>query len=247
MPAPEQLAASQRHASSGEGSPAERLPARAVIFDLDGLLVDTMPIWRTIGNDVFASIGADVSALAASGVMAGMGVRDAVAMLRDHVGETVPAADDLIERVVAGVVDAVWQHARLKPGAVGALDLCAGHGLVAALASGSARPVIDAVLERFDLASRFSAICTSADDPYGKPHPAVFLRAAEQVGVEASRCVVVEDALLGCVAAKAASMRVIAVPEKEAAHDPRLAIADLILGSLEEFAAPPTLGVLGLR
>ncbi|MGH2929354.1 MAG: HAD-IA family hydrolase, partial [Solirubrobacteraceae bacterium] len=159
----------------------------------------------------------------------------------------VPDADQLVERVVAGVVEAVWQHACLKPGAIGALDLCARYGLVTALASGSARPVIDAVLERFDLASRFAAVCTSADDPYGKPHPAVFLRAAEQVGVGALRCVVVEDSLLGCVAAKAASMRVIAVPEKEAVHDPGLAIADLILRSLEELAGLPTLGVLGLR
>lgn len=224
----------------------ERLPARAVIFDLDGLLVDTMPIWRTVGNEVFASMGVDVSEVAASGVLSGLGVRDAVAMLRAHVGGTLPAAEVLTERVVAGVVAAVWQQAHLKPGAVSALEFCAGHGLVTALASGSALPVIDAVLERFDLASRFRAVCTSTDDPYGKPHPGVFLRAAALLGVEASRCVVVEDSLLGCVAAKAASMRVIAVPEKEAAGDPRLAIADLVLGSLEELATPPALMALGL-
>ena len=80
----------------------------------------------------------------------------------------------------------------------------------------------------------------------GKPHPAVLHLTAARLGVEPVRCVVVEDALNGCIAAKAARIRVVAVPEPGTEDDPRWVLADVVLGSLCEFAGPQVSTLLGL-
>lgn len=225
---------------------AIRQPVGAAIFDMDGLLVDTGPIWRTVGNGLFASLGVDISALAASGVAKGMSVRDAMAVFRAYAGWGPADHADLEEQVVAEMVAAIRAGAALKPGAMVALELCDRYRLPAAIASGSTRPIIDAVLDHFDLSDRFAAVCSAADETWGKPHPAIFLRAAAELGVAPTACLVVEDALPGCIAAKAASMRVVAVPDGACVGDPRFAIADAVLGSLEDLCTPGVLEALGL-
>jgi len=106
--------------------------------------------------------------------------------------------------------------------------------------------VIDAVLERFDLRDRFAVVVSAAEVELGKPHPAVLLVTAERLGVDPVRCAVVEDALNGCIAAKAARMRVVAVPEPGTEGDPRWVLADVVLSSLDEFPGSEVAGLLGL-
>jgi sugar-phosphatase len=106
--------------------------------------------------------------------------------------------------------------------------------------------VIDAVLDRFGLRSRFSAVLSAIDDVYGKPHPSIFLRAAAELGVEPVACVVIEDSLNGCIAAKAARMGAIAIPAPADAADPRYAIADVRCTSLLELVAGEAAAFLGL-
>lgn len=219
---------------------------RAVIFDMDGLLVDTAPIWRRVGDGAFADLGVDIAPLAESGAVMGLSVADAMAVFRDFAGWKPSDHPELEARIVAGVVDAIEHGLELKPGARRAIDLFEEAGLQMAVASGSTPPVIEAVLDHFGLADRFSAVCSAADEPIGKPHPAVFLRAAAAMHVSPQSCVVLEDAVNGCIAAKAASMRVIAVPDGPAVGDPRLAIADLVLLSLEDITGPAARTVLGV-
>ena len=221
-------------------------PVRGVIFDMDGLLVDTLPIWRKVGNGLFSSLDVDISPITEAGVVMGMSIGEAMALLRAYAGWTESQNADLENRVVADMITAIRESAELKPGALAALDFCDAHGLLAALASGASRPILDAVLERFGLGHRFAAVCSAADEPLGKPHPAVFLQAAGELGLPANACLVLEDAVSGCIAAKAASMRVIAVPDGPSVGDPRFAIADLVLSSLVELPLGPALAVMGL-
>ncbi len=221
--------------------------ARAAIFDMDGLLVDTEPYWRSVEVDVFAQLGVDITPLLGRGLTMGMRVDEVVAFFRARLGWEGPSDDEVARRIVGGIVTAIRDRAELLPGAVESLDLLAGYGLRVALASGSTPPVIDAVLDRFGLAGRFSVVSSAVDDRLGKPHPAIFLRTAAKLGVDAIECVVLEDSLNGCVAAKAARMRVVAVPDRRFADDDRFAIADVRLSSLEQLGESEVTALLGLE
>ncbi len=221
-------------------------PARAAIFDMDGLLVDSEPFWRSVEVDVFAALGVDITPLISQGLTMGMRVDEVVAFFRSRLPWEGPDDAEVIERIVDGIVSAIWEEATLLPGAVAAIDFFAGLGYATALASGSTPPVIDAVLQRFDLVERFPVVCSAIDDRLGKPHPAIFLRTAEALGVDPLECVVLEDSLNGCIAAKAARMRVIAVPSPAYQDDQRFAIADVRLPSLVDVGSPVVAEALGV-
>lgn len=222
------------------------VPVRAVIFDMDGLLVDTAPIWRRVGNDAFAALGVDVASFVATGALMGLTMKDAMAAFRSYAGWEPTDHPELEASIEAGVIEGISAEIELMPGARRALDFCDEHDLGIGLASGSSIQLIHAVLTRFGLRERFDVVCSAADEPLGKPHPGIFLRAAAALGVPARQCAVIEDAVSGCIAAKAASMRVIAVPDGPAVADPRLAIADAVLTTLEELPGPTVRALLGL-
>lgn len=215
------------------------LGAAAAIFDMDGLLVDTEPIWNRVQAEVLDTVGVDIRPLLGWGLITGMRADEAVALFRQRMGFDGPSDAELADQIVAGVVEAIPTEARLFPGAPEALRFCESRGLLLALASGSTQEVIDAVLDRFDLRPHFQVVVSAERVPLGKPHPAVLLLTADELGVDARRCVVVEDAVNGCIAAKAARMAVIAVPEPGTETDPRWAVADLVLDSLFDLDSVP--------
>lgn len=221
-------------------------PARAAIFDMDGLLVDSEPFWQAAHIEVLGELGVDVRPYVGSGLTTGMRVDEVVALWRAHQGWDGPSDEEVAARIVATVASSIRQHAVLLRGALEALDFCASRGLALALATGSTAPVVEAVLERFGLEQRFSAVCSAQQDSHGKPHPAIFLRTAELLGAPPVLCAVLEDSINGVIAAKAARMRAIAVPPLELAGDPRYSIADVVIESLEEIASPEVIELLGL-
>lgn len=220
--------------------------ARAVIFDMDGLIVDSEPFWRRVESDAFDAIGADIRPFLGHGRTMGMRVDEAVRVLLGLCSLEDVDAEKLSEHIVAGVVDAITNEATLMPGVHEALALCERHNLRIALASGSTPPVITAVLERFDLTDTFAVVHSAIDDLLGKPHPAIFLRTATELGCDPTACVVLEDSLNGCIAGKAANMSVIAIPHANDFGDPRFQIADLRLRSLFELADPEASELLGI-
>jgi sugar-phosphatase len=120
------------------------------------------------------------------------------------------------------------------PGVPQAIELCRAHGLRLALASSSQYRLIEVVLDHIGLSSTFEMVYSAEDEPYGKPHPGVFLTTADRLGVGPRRCLVWEDAPAGVLAAKAARMACVAVPEPAERGHSTFAIADAVLGSLEE-------------
>jgi sugar-phosphatase len=222
-------------------------PVQGMIFDMDGLLIDSGAAWRRAGDELFAAIGVDISPLTGRGLVMGMRLQDASALLKEYAGLDANDLTDLDTRVEQAMIEAVRSEVTLKPGAVEALDFCHERRLSTALASGSTLPIIEAVLKRFDLSGRFRVVSSASEDGPGKPHPALFLRTAAALGFEPRDCAVLEDAVSGCIAGKAAGMRVIAVPDGPAVGDPRLAIADAELRSLEDIRAPRVLALLGLE
>lgn len=220
-------------------------PARAVIYDMDGLLVDSEPFWRAAHAQVLDELGIDASPFEGSGLTTGMRVDEVVALWRAHHPWDGPSDEVVVDRIVSTVAATIRRRAVLLPGAAESLDWFAGRGLPLALATGSTLPVVEAVLERFDLAARFVAVCSAQHDALGKPHPAIFLRAAQLLDVAPSSCVVLEDSVNGVIAAKAARMRVIAVPPAELRGDPRYSIADLEIENLHDVDSPEVEALIG--
>jgi HAD superfamily hydrolase (TIGR01509 family) len=195
---------------------------------MDGLLVDSEPLWWEVERDFARSRGAvwtDEQARAC----VGRGLRATLSVMRDALGLSVDPATDvgaLVDRFIARVGDLA-----LKPGA--AELLTKAHGRVGlALASSSPERLIGAVLARFDLAPFFDAVVSGESVSRPKPAPDIFLRAAQELHVAPADCVVLEDSLAGAQAARAAAMRVIVVPDASGPPGGFDGIADAVVPSL---------------
>lgn len=205
----------------------------AVIFDMDGVIVDSEPLWTRAEISVFGSLGLDVDEVACRETR-GLSLHDVVALRHAQHPWSHPEPARVETRILEQVMDLVRAERPVMPGAPQALDLLANRGVRLALATSSPRSLIDVVLEALNLDARFEITCSADDVSHGKPHPAVYLEAARRLGVPPQRCVAVEDSLNGLIAARAARMRTIAVPEPAVFDDPRFSIAHLRLRSLRD-------------
>lgn len=207
----------------------------AILFDMDGLLIDSEPIWVASEIDVFARHGITLTPELCARTK-GLRVDVVVRTWLEHFASAADARSVAAE-LVTEVGERIKAEGAALPGAHDAVRLARSLTPRVALASSSPLHVIHAALERLGLAAEFAVIRSAEHEAYGKPHPAIFLAAAEALGVDATRATVVEDSLPGVLAAKAARMRCVAVPDASERLDPRFAIADVRLGSLCELDA----------
>lgn len=141
-----------------------------------------------------------------------------------------------VERAVtARVADLITALGEPMPGARAAVALCRRLELPVAVCSGSYAVVIEAALRRLGIEAEVSVWHSAEWEPVGKPHPGVYLSTAATLGVDPTACLAVEDSFNGAIAAKAARMRVVAVPEPAALRSPRWGFCDALVPSLTEF------------
>ncbi len=214
---------------------------RAVIFDLDGVLVDSETAWDEARRELVQSSGGTWRPEATRAMM-GMSSVEWSRYLRDELG--VPMAPDEISAAVVARLEARYrEHLPLLPGAVEAVGRLAGRWRLG-LASSANRPIIDLVLRESGLAERFAATVSSEEVPRGKPAPDVYLEAARRLGVDPAACAAVEDSSNGLRAAAAAGMRVIAIPNQAFPPDAdALALADAVLPSIAALDAELVAGL----
>jgi HAD superfamily hydrolase (TIGR01509 family) len=202
----------------------------AVIFDMDGVLIDSEPLWRRAEIERFAAVGLHLTEETVRQTM-GRRIDEVVA----HWYERRPWPDADLPGLAAGIVDRVIDliesEGKALPGVERAVRLCEELGLRLGVASSSPPRLVDAVLRVLGVEAAFEAVCSAVDEDYGKPHPQVFLSTAARLGVEPERCLVIEDSFNGMIAALAARMRCLVVPERP---DPRFGLAAEVLDSLEE-------------
>jgi HAD superfamily hydrolase (TIGR01509 family) len=213
-----------------------------VIFDMDGLLVDTEPFWRQAEIKVFKTVGLN---LTEDDCKQTTGFRfDEVVEYWWHKQPWEGKSKQQIhDEVIDELENFISHHAEPMPGVHIALDFFKNQGLRLALASSSAMRLIKATVKKLNIESYFELLVSAEHDRYGKPHPAVFLRTAETMNIRPDQCLVIEDSFNGLLAAKSAKMKCVLVPDAAHFDDPRFAIADLKLRSLEE--VPSTLGDIG--
>lgn len=213
----------------------------AVVWDMDGVLVDSEERWDRARKDLVAQTGGAWKD-GATHAMLGMSSPEWSAYVRDELGVPLEPAE-ISSRVVALLLEGYAEGLPLIPGAVGAVRRVAALGRPLGLASSSNREVIDLVLREAGLADLFSATVSSEEVPRGKPSPDVYLEALRRLDVEPGRATAIEDSSNGLRAAAAAGMRVVAIPH--AAFPPApdaLALADVVLGGLDELDEAAVLG-----
>jgi beta-phosphoglucomutase-like phosphatase (HAD superfamily) len=213
-----------------ESAPAARGFA-ASIFDMDGLLIDSEILWHEAELEILGDLGVPLSRDDARGTK-GMFVGEVTQYWFVQYPWVGPTPAEVAVTIVDRVIALLLSKGELKPGAAHAIALCAERGLPLAVASSSQYRLIDTALAHFGLRQHFTLVHSAEDEEWGKPHPAVFLTAAAKLGAAPRRCLVWEDAPAGVLAAKAASMSCIAVPEPGQGHHPAFGLADLVLDSL---------------
>jgi 16S rRNA pseudouridine516 synthase len=213
-----------------------RSPFYAVIFDLDGVLADSEPWWNQIDAKLLAEHGVSYRGEYHRNVL-GVSYRLAVEFYKNafHISASV---EELMRRRGEIATHFFANRVGLFPSAKTTLEQLCEMKLHLAVAtsslSASARPLI----ERTGISSLFSVVITGDEVQQGKPHPDIYLRAANKLGISPEGCLVIEDALAGIAAGKAANMRVAAIPDTRFVNPREYEMkADYVLGSLSEIPA----------
>jgi len=207
---------------------------KAAIFDMDGLLIDSEPFWRKAEIAVFANHGLQLTENDCRKTM-GMRIDEVVAHWYNLHPNLALNQKQIIDEIIATMVELITADGRPMPGALHTLELCKQHGFSFALASSSLEIIINTTLKKLNIAHYFETVQSAEHLEFGKPHPAIFMKTAQVLGVEPEACVVFEDAFHGVVAALAAKCKVVAVPDATQVNQPRFQAADAVLNSLEKF------------
>ncbi len=212
----------------------------AVVFDMDGVLLQSEEVWDAVREEYVRERGGRYDAEVQRAMM-GMSSTEWSRYLHDLAG--VPEEPEVINaEVVRHMLDAYKDHLPLLPGAVDAVRRVAAQ-FPLGLASSSNRELIDVALEQAGLAPYFAATVSSEEVARGKPAPDVYLEAARRLGIAPKRCAAIEDSNGGIRSAKAAGMRVLAIPNASyPPDDEALAQADVVLGSLGELTPESVAG-----
>jgi HAD superfamily hydrolase (TIGR01509 family) len=204
----------------------------AVIFDLDGVLIDSEHIWDEVRQELAEERGGRWSETASRDMM-GMSSIEWSRYMRDVVGID-ESPEEISAETVRRLEARYTEELPLIPGAEQALERLAARWPLA-LASSSNRELIDLVLEVSGWDRFFGATVSSEEVPRGKPAPDVYLEAARRLEVEPTRCAAVEDSHNGILSGKAAGMRTIAIPNPVYPPGPdALAAADVVLATIDE-------------
>jgi len=204
---------------------------------MDGLLVDTEPYWQKIEREIFARYGIEITAEMQKNTTVGLQTDEVILHWYNQKPWDNFSLEDLENEFYDQMEKMICGDAQLMDGAMEIILFFKKLNYKVGLASSSPLRLIEAFLDRFNLKHQFDTYQTSEEMSSGKPHPAVYLAAAYSLGVTPSKCIAFEDSYNGLLSASAAKMKTVVVPDESHFNDPRLAIADLKLASLQMFNA----------
>jgi pseudouridine 5'-phosphatase len=189
---------------------------KAVVFDFDGLMFNTEEIFNLSGRELLRRRGKEMTPAVLS-LMMGRKSDEAFPLMIEALGLTEdPDALRAEERAIFH--DLLWKHVAPMPGLFELLDHIEDRGLPKGVATSSRRPYIESLLGHFRLMDRFHLTLTAEDVTRGKPHPEIYLTAAERIGVEPAEMLVLEDSEMGTRSAAAAGAVAVSVPHEHSRH-----------------------------
>ena len=205
-----------------------------VIFDMDGLLIDSEPLWNEAADEIFKQYGIQISKEQYS-TTTGMRIKEFV--LYWFRVNKIPAENAAMaeEKIIQLVIEKVKTKGRPMQGIEHILNFFISRKYKIGLASSSPMSLIDVVVDKLGIRNYIHAVCSAADLPFGKPHPQVYLDCATALNSDVHECICFEDSFNGLIAAKAAGMKCVVVPAPHDAGKPRFSAADLKISSLNNF------------
>lgn len=207
---------------------------KAIIFDMDGLLIDSEPLWEASEIKTFTAVGVPLTPETAKQTM-GLRVDEVVEYWFSRYPWKKQSKKEIEATIVNNVIELVKEKGEAREGVYEIIKLFAQNNLPMAIASSSQTEIIDTVLEKLHIAHFINVVYSAEHESYGKPHPGVYITAAKQLNVSPENCLAFEDSPNGVLAAKAAKMKCIAIPDPKMISDKRFCIADKIMDSLLGF------------
>ena len=205
-----------------------------VIFDMDGLLIDSEPLWHEAANDVMIKLGVTLDEESYATTI-GLRTREFLQYWFKNFGISPALAAETEEEITQQVIFKVMSNGRLMEGVIETLDFFEEKKFRIGLATSSPTSLIDTVLLKTNIKERFDAISSAEHLPSGKPHPQVYLDCAALLGSHPVNCLCFEDSFNGMIAAKAARMKCVVVPAPHALNNKGWEAADLKISNLRHF------------
>ncbi len=207
---------------------------KAIIFDFDGIIINSEPLWVEAEKNIFKSVGVDLTPEMCRQTT-GLGTQDTIQYWYNTYRWTGKSSFQLYKEIMESMQSLILERADLQEGYLDVLQFFVDRKLPVAVASSSPLKLITTALKKFHLFEFFKIISSAENEEFGKPHPALYLGAARKLGIEPVSCLAFEDSFNGAISAKAARMKLIAVPDSHDSQTTRFDFADLKLNSLKDF------------
>ena len=206
----------------------------AVIFDMDGLLIDSEPVWRKAEVRVFNLLGVPLTEDRCSQTM-GLRLDEVVRHWHEQYPWGELDVEEVAEDILNEMEEQLRRHTAAMPGAHQLISFFQNREVRLALATSSYMRLVNVVLEQLALSDAFEVVRSAQFEKRGKPHPDVFLTTAHRLNVAPERCLVFEDSPNGVQAALSVGMKCVSVPQQLYKENSVVHQADLVLASLSEF------------
>jgi HAD superfamily hydrolase (TIGR01509 family) len=207
---------------------------KAVIFDLDGIIIESEPLWKEVEKKVFAGIGLNLTTEMCRRTI-GLDTHDTIKFWYAEKPWTGKDFKQLYNEIIENMCETLQKKVELKEGFISTLQMFKQKSLPVAVATSSPQVLIDTALNKFGMLGDFNVLHSSETEKYGKPHPGVYLTTSRMLATDPRNCLAFEDSFNGAIAAKAARMKVVTVPDPADFNDRRFDFSDLKLSSLLEF------------
>lgn len=207
---------------------------KAVIFDMDGVLIDSEPLWKIAMENAFKIVGINLERKQFTQTV-GLRIDEVIKYWRARFPWENFTNEEVEELILSELEKLIAIHGEPLIGVIDTINFLKEKGLKIGLGTSSYERLIQFNLQHLNLIHLFDFTHSAEKETYGKPHPAVYLTCAEKLGVNPLECLVIEDSFTGIIAGKSARMDVVAIPEKTHEPDQRLIIADYQFETMADF------------